>query len=406
MIRACDDGSSTPGDVMHLFDDVKRTSTEPMRYGESNFSFLNRIGIEYFSAVRSLLDAWFGKVPDIAQPDLRSRLMSRDERHFLGAFWELYLHELLTQLSYPVTIHPSLGEGTSRPDFEIDCEGSSVFVEATVVSISDAAAAAEARLEQVYDTINKLKTSDFFIGLHAFQGSSSSPSVRRLIPAIQAWLAALNPDQVTAEYKGGHPLPERTFSDSGWVLHITAIPRKEEAWGTAGRPLGLTTSGLFPVDNYSPMLRSLQQKATDHRRTTRPVIIAMLCNRIAVRTNDVERALFGLEGARLRNGVTDVELEAPVFGQGLWHGPSGPRNRHISAVVTCLKMTPEKVARTEPLVWLNPWAESPLTCPHPLRVVQVESPDALAITEASAQIHDLLGIPIDWPGPEDWPDLS
>lgn len=391
---------------MQLFDNIKRSSTEPQRYGESDFSFLDRIGIEYFGAVRALLDAWFGKVPDIAQPNLRGRLKSGDERHFLGAFWELYLHELLDQLRHPVTIHPSLGGSASRPDFEVECEGGSVFVEATVATISDAEAAAKARLEQVYETINRLETSDFLIGLHAFEGSSSSPSVRTLIPKIEAWLSALNPDRVSAEYKEGRPLPERRFTDSGWVLYVTAFPKREESRGAAERPLGLTTSGLSFVDNYSPMLRKLQKKAKDHRGTTRPFVIAMLCNRIAVGNSDVERALFGVEGANFRNGGSGVELETPVTGQGLWHGSSGPRNRHISAVVTCLKMEPEKVAWVEPVMWLNPWAKSPLTCRHPLREVRFESSGALVVTEASVRIHDLLGVPVDWPGPEDWPDLD
>ena len=58
-------------------------------------------------------------------------------------------------------------------------------------------------------------------------------------------------------------------------------------------------------------------------------------------------------------------------------------------------------------MWLNPWAVSPLTCAHPLRVATVdEASERIAITTAATKIHELLGVPEGWPGPEDWPDIA
>ena len=36
---------------------------------------------------------WLGHVPTRHEPDLRSRLQSKDDAQFESAFWELYLHE-------------------------------------------------------------------------------------------------------------------------------------------------------------------------------------------------------------------------------------------------------------------------------------------------------------------------
>lgn len=42
-----------------------------------------------------------------------------------------------------------------------------------------------------------------------------------------------------------------------------------------------------------------------------------------------------------------------------WHGPAGPRNRQVSAVVVASSISPWEVTRRTPTVWINPWANQP-----------------------------------------------
>lgn len=84
------------------------------------------------------------------------------------AFFELYVHELLLRLEYAVEVHPlsPAGEAT-HPDFLgfRRTEGG-LFVEARVtMDQSEADAAAQARINQAYDALNRLDSPDFFLNI-------------------------------------------------------------------------------------------------------------------------------------------------------------------------------------------------------------------------------------------------
>ena len=63
---------------------------------------------------RDELERWYARFPD-RDGDLRSRFRGRDSSHD-GAFFELFLRELLSRLGFSVEVHPTLKKG-SRPDF-------------------------------------------------------------------------------------------------------------------------------------------------------------------------------------------------------------------------------------------------------------------------------------------------
>ncbi len=73
---------------------------------------------------------WLGHVPTRHEPDLRSRLQSKDDAQFESAFWELYLHEAYRRSGDKVVIHPPLAGTGCRPDFLVEGHGTRFYLEA------------------------------------------------------------------------------------------------------------------------------------------------------------------------------------------------------------------------------------------------------------------------------------
>ena len=87
------------------------------------YAFLDRSGDPSIAAVRTLMADWLGHVPTRHEPDLRSRLQSKDDAQFESALWELYLHEAYRRSGYKVVIHPPLAGTGCRPDFLVEGHG-------------------------------------------------------------------------------------------------------------------------------------------------------------------------------------------------------------------------------------------------------------------------------------------
>jgi hypothetical protein len=96
---------------MSLFDDLMRVETRPKRQNEASFDYLNRSARPGIAAIRLLLEGWFVRLPDSGKADLRARFRKREEVSHLGAFFELFCHELLCRSGYEVEIHPALPNG-------------------------------------------------------------------------------------------------------------------------------------------------------------------------------------------------------------------------------------------------------------------------------------------------------
>ena len=108
---------------------------------------------------RRTLDSWLEKYPDHEKPDLVSRITSKDSYQHYSATFELYLHELLINLSYEIEVHPETKNCKStRPDFLVtDSDGFSFYVVAVRSSdIKKHERSGETRLNVVFDSVNKI----------------------------------------------------------------------------------------------------------------------------------------------------------------------------------------------------------------------------------------------------------
>ncbi|HLI50428.1 MAG TPA: hypothetical protein VKU87_01450, partial [Thermomicrobiaceae bacterium] len=120
-----------------LFDDFERTSDGtsalPPEHGEQFYTFLNQAAGEPWQQVRDTLTQWLSHYPADDRPALVARFRRTDRRGFLGAFWELYLHELFRRLGFLIELHPRVAVTTHRPDFRLRRGTSMLYVEAVTI---------------------------------------------------------------------------------------------------------------------------------------------------------------------------------------------------------------------------------------------------------------------------------
>lgn len=90
-----------------LFDTISRTDTEAAQRSETPFAYLNRTARLELAAVRELLERWFACYPATGQAELRAAFRSAENHQHVGAFFELFLHELPVGVGCAVELHPN-----------------------------------------------------------------------------------------------------------------------------------------------------------------------------------------------------------------------------------------------------------------------------------------------------------
>lgn len=90
-----------------LFEDRDRHDPKPRRCAETSLEFLDRVLGECWNRLRGELNRWFAAYPDHAACDLPNRFRGDDGQHDV-AYWELYLHQVLTGTGRRVTPQMSM----------------------------------------------------------------------------------------------------------------------------------------------------------------------------------------------------------------------------------------------------------------------------------------------------------
>jgi hypothetical protein len=133
---------------MILFDDIIRSDQRPPRDNEPLFDYYNTSGRHSVEGIRTILESWFQRIPEAAKAELRARCRSHTDSQHQGAFFELYLHELLCRTGFQAILHPDVpGDVSTHPDFivlqgDMPC----FYLEATVALPSRNATTENARI--------------------------------------------------------------------------------------------------------------------------------------------------------------------------------------------------------------------------------------------------------------------
>lgn len=386
---------------MGLFDKIVRDYLGPARDLESHFSFLNRSARTEFQRVRDILEQWFNNFPASGKNDLQGRFRSDDNRQHLRAFFELYCYALICHQGFAIELHPSADpEKTTHPEFLVRRGGEPAFyLECTLAAESDVDCAAQARLNQVYEALNRLKSPNFWVGVLIKNAPQHSPSASRMRSFLEKQFQELDPDEMSEimTTQDLSALPRWTWNDSGWEIVFFPIPKSPEARNKPGvRPIGVISYEPRWVDSQRSLLNALKSKTSRYGNLDYPYIIAVNALDIFVDEIDIADALFGKEHFHVN--IQTGKFEASRSPDGLWVGPQGPRNRRISAVLIVSQLVPWAIAARTPVLWHNPWANKELEpdlWQGPQMVLDLRT--STMERRDGSKAWEILRLPPDWP---------
>ncbi len=345
---------------------MNRDYTGPAFYAEPMFDYLNRSARLESERIRNLLEQWFKHFPSKAQDELRARFRLKDNRQHIAAFFELYLYELLSKSGFSAETHPTINSKATHPDFKVLKNGKPLFyLEGTLAALSDTDTSAKARENQLYDVLNRMESSNFYIRVEIHGALTSNLPGAKIRSFLKNKLSDLDPDEITKQLEQGglDTLPHWNWECDGGRITFFPIPKKPEAREKLGvRPIGLQFHGVYFLTPHIAIMKSIQDKANQYGKLDLPYIIAInVIDGFTVDDIDIKNALFGEE--QLTSILGENELIEQQTGRKLnsaWYGPNGPQNRRVSAVLITVNLCPWGIAQKTPILWHNPWASHTL----------------------------------------------
>lgn len=388
-----------------IFSMLTRTDPSPASHGDGHFQFLDRVSGPYWDQVRDLIEDWFSRLCSEAQADVRGRLRSKDDRQFKGAMFELYLHECLFRMGYSVTCHPEL-EGTSRrPDFLAEKDGRSIYVEARSASSSDVAVGKSARVNTVYESLDRLDSPNFFLWIDVAKQGDDPLRARPLRGRLEKWLAGLNPDEHSLEGKGREDLPAFSHEGAGWKIEFRAIPKSPDVRGREGvRPLGIFGGGEAQwVQDDEAIHDALMDKGSVYGSLGAPFVVAVESSSVTLDDHDVFNALYGTEVIEFRTFADGRQATvATRKPDGYWYRGDHWDHRGVSAVLVVKNLHPAFVGKQQHTIWEHPDPEATVD-PFPIWRRSLVEGGGMTFVEPERSQAEWFNLGDPWPVGEAFP---
>ena len=230
------------------------------------------------------------------QPDSRVAFRSRTDLQHLGAFFELYLHELMLRLGCTLSFHPVVTGTTKRPDYLVtDPYGNEFFLEATVEGDeSDIKRRAQARVAHALHHLDQLEAADFGVAVIVDSIGPNTLPGRRLRNFVEQHLGALRAAAPPPTAATGRI--EWRFEHDGWIVRVRPVTRNSSR--AARRVISMTsTMTVRRIDTVPGVEGGGRQKGEALRRCLgKPYIIAVnVVGDWGIEEDGVARALYGDE---------------------------------------------------------------------------------------------------------------
>jgi hypothetical protein len=357
-----------PSSPLSLFSPgLTRVHDGPAGHAEGVFAFVDRSAWPRCAAVRDELERWFARYPDEPDKnDLQRRFRSPDRGQHLGAWWELYLHQVFTSLGYAVELHPRIAGTAKRPDFLLAKGGVSILLEAvtTVSGIVDEAGRAAHREAELLDILDSVSHPDFSISVEI---ESVGPNTLKRKLVTGPLLARLNElDANGVRWESGSYDDEFVLLDQdGWRVTITPYLRGDrDDPAPHHRMIGMGPVTVGSIDDRSKLAAALESKRSRYGRPELPYVVAVLREGFSPDDEDAMSALVGTHALayRMRGGPSDARWTRWTrLPDGMWlRGTQANHGEHVSAVLIGDKISELNFADQWPVLWPNPWASRPL----------------------------------------------
>ena len=315
------------------YDDIKPD-------GVPYFEYLDLCSSSEASSVRRILNKWYHKYPDEEKGEWLSRFKSANESDRWAAYFELYVHSLLISLGYKVTVHPSMPNKKTRPDFYAEGgEGDSFYLEAKYVqSYSDRDMKARRTIMSAIEALRMIGNTGYFLVVKWDGLPNAEINARSMKKQVETWLNNLDycADDKVEE---NEDLNRNTISIEveGCMFRITARAYHEFIVGSQNH--GIDVEPFEPVPYMRDRLvKALKNKAGVYGDMGKPYAIAVLSNEVNIDDNNYLEALFGKRRGSLdlRTGRIMNEMFVPPALLAIKRGGSYvKRYTRVSAIIGC-----------------------------------------------------------------------
>ncbi len=352
--------------------------------------------------MREILDRWFSNYPEPHRRELRSQFRSHVDQQHVAAFLELTLHELLITFRNRVEIHPRIEGASTRPDFFFESEPPNAsYLEAVLATDeSREEAAAEATKNRVYDTINRLNSPDYFVGMDVHGKPETEPSGRQIRGLLRRELSKLNHSDIGTLFRAGglSAMPRWPFEHGGWRVDFYPIPKTSSSRGRLGaRPIGLQFGGFSTANTKVAIRNAVLTKASRYGVLEKPYIVAVNVLSLHVDETDVLEALYGDEQYVVSASGAGHKTTVKRARNGAWMSPNGPQNSRVSAILIIPQLVPSTLIRANACLFHNPWAAKHYNGSLGRLNSCVVGNDNRAHFHSGESMAAILGLPNEWP---------
>jgi hypothetical protein len=365
-------------DRLLLFDEIQRTYSGPPDYNESKFKWTARPKSAY---LRKIIQQWFDDfhASDKKRERVHREFRLEDDRKHLGAFFEIYLHHLLTRIGFEVMVEPDWTDWSDRPerseqskrkpDFLLKGKGETPILIETTCIMPDEIFGPKKKLEnRILDEINRrVNSPNFFLFIIINQAPKGGlPPYKKLCEQIERDLEKLDPDEVARRIEESddprfEPVPSIPWNHDSWDIRILAFPKKKLGLkGANNRPI-LGRSYPLSGNSVSQIHSSIDRKYKRYGKyLAKPFLVAI--NVLDTRFEpdyDIPDALFG---TRI---PTDgyAEPTQQRIPDGSWYGPRGYQKTRMSGLIVFSGLTIKTIGICFPVLWHHPHAQNPFD-PH------------------------------------------
>ena len=310
---------------MKLFDAIKREplTTASNRY--SAFVTVNQDCSPRAQEIRNTLETWFEKFPTEGQEDLRGRFRSPRPDVHESAFFELFLHEVMTNLGFALEVHPNLADSTHRPDFLVRDGNISFYLEAGVAGRSSGPFTRRNEELEVIEALETLTSPNFNLLIELTGELSKSVRTRRLLSKVRSLLQEHDPDKVKAiiDAQGRDAAPYVQDGDDNWRIEVWLIPISSPARRPGEiRPVKVNFRRSHRTNAITPVRNKIQEKSRSYGHPQLPLVIAVQARDQFYNGRDCDmEVLFGNDVILYVDDVAEIGHEP----NGVWSTGHGTR---------------------------------------------------------------------------------
>jgi hypothetical protein len=338
-----------------LFDDIPRSDLDIPDQHETAFAYLNRSGRPVAARVRQSMEGWLSRYPAHDRDALISRLRSSIDDQHLGAFFELFIHELLLVRGHRIIeVEPKLQHTPRSPDFLVQVKGGGrLYLECVLATgRSQADVSAQARLNQALSAIDRTLPPRHFLDL-SVRGVPAAPiSIRSMTHALKAWIAGLPDD--------GSAFTTTPFihAEHGVTISLRAFPRHHPQ--RANRSIGVRLFPARTVTVNGDVFAVIQKKAGRYGKLDLPYVVAVNALDPFADEDAAVDALLGSRCLVVSQTAAGITYRKDRNPDGIWCGQTGARRRGLSAVLSTEGVDPWHFATRRGRLIRNPWATLPI----------------------------------------------